>query len=196
MVAFFKVILPLLALAILATLFLVQQEVDLDSAIPFADVELEKRLRDQQITNPSFSAQTKLGHIITVTAATAHPDPEEPSRTVANELDANILMTNGQNISIVALNGEMDSTFQEVVLTDGVHITTSNGLQLDTDTLTVSVDQVRAESGGAVTASMETSTLEAGRMAVRPADSGDDIYLFFTKGVRLVYTLKPTMKDP
>ena len=194
MVAWLKVILPLLALAILATLFLVPKDVDLDSAIPFADVELEQRLRDQQITQPSFSAQTPQGHTVSVTASMAHPDAETPSRTVAENISAKIAMTNGQSITIEAANGEMDADFKEVVLDDGVSVQTTSGLSVDTVTMTVSLDELRAETGGTVTATTDFGRLEAGRMALRPAGDGDDIYLFFTKGVRLLYTPKKTTR--
>jgi len=194
-VAFLKVVLPLIALIILATLFLVPRDVDLESAIPFADIELEKRLRDQQITAPSFSAQTPQGHIIAVTATTAHPDADDSSRTIANDLNAKISMSNGNNISIIATHGEMDATFKELVLDKGVTISTSNGFELETGTMVMSVQEVRAESGGDVVATTGIGRLESGRMAIRPAGEADDVYLFFTNGVRLLYTPTVTTKD-
>lgn len=196
MVALLKVILPLLALVLLATMFLVPRTIDLESAIPFADVELETRLRDQQVTAPSFSSQTGRGHLVAVTAAKAHPDPEEPSRIVAEDLDTRITLTSGQLITVLAEHGEMDGAFQDLLLEDGVHITTSSGLKLDTDSLIMSLDQVRAETGGPVSATLGIGQLDAGRMAIRPAGESDDIYLFFTKGVRLLYTPQTTTKDP
>ena len=50
------------------------------------------------------------------------------------------------------------------------------------------LEEVRAESGGDIAADTPMGTLTAGRMALRPADNSDDIYLFFTKGVKLIYT--------
>ncbi|MGR3635623.1 MAG: LPS export ABC transporter periplasmic protein LptC [Shimia sp.] len=196
MVALLKVILPLLALGLLATMFLVPRTINLESAIPFADVELETRLRDQQVTAPSFSSQTGRGHLVAVTAAKANPDPEEPARIVAEDLDTRITLTNGQLITVLAEHGEMDGAFQDLLLEDGVQITTSSGLKLDTDSLIMSLDEVRAETGGPVSATLGIGQLDAGRMAIRPAGESDDIYLFFTKGVRLLYTPQTTTKDP
>lgn len=195
-VTFLKVILPLLALAMLATLFLVPRDVDLESAIPFAKVELEKRLRDQQITAPSFSAQTPQGHIVAVTASTAHPDADDPTRTIADDLNARITSLDGDTISIVAQHGEMDSTFKELQLNKGVRITAGAGMQLETETLIMSIEDVRAESEGEVVASTDFGRLAAGRMAIRPSGESDDVYLFFTNGVRLIYTPKEISKDP
>ncbi len=195
-VTFLKVALPLIALAILATLFLVPRDVDLESAIPFAKVELEKRLRDQQITEPSFSALTPKGHVVSVTASTAHPDAEDASRTIADDLSARITNETGDFITITAQHGEMDATFKELELNDGVRITASAGMQLETDSLSMSVSEVRAESGGPVVAQTGIGNLTAGRMAIRPADETNDVYLFFTNGVRLLYTPQETSKDP
>ncbi|TCK99938.1 lipopolysaccharide export system protein LptC [Shimia isoporae] len=194
-VAFLKVVLPLIALGILATLFLVPREVDLEAAIPFAEVELEKRLRDQQVTAASFSTKTSSGHLVAVTASTAHPDFEDPTRTVATDLKARIDLANGQTINVVSDDGEMDSTFKEVVLTNNVQFVTSSGITMDTHEMTMSIDEVRAESSGEVVAYTQFGRLNAGRMAVRPAGNDDDIYLFFTNGVRLIYTPQKTTGD-
>lgn len=194
-VAFLKVVLPLIALVLLATLFLVPRNVDVENAIPFAKVELEKRLRDQQVTEPSFSTQTTAGHRVSVTASRAHPDADDPTRTIADDLNAKISMTNGTAISITSQHGEMDATFEELVLDKGVQITTTTGLVLDTETLSMSVKEIRAESGGDVVATLGFGELQAGRMAIRPEGDTDDIYLFFTNGVRLIYTPQAITKD-
>ena len=73
MVAFFKVLLPLAALAILATLFLLSRGNDPDTAIPFTEKDVADRLRDQQITAPFLSGTAPNGDEIIVTATLARP---------------------------------------------------------------------------------------------------------------------------
>ena len=73
MVAVLKVALPLLALAILATLFLVSRGGEVDVTIPFAEADLETRTRDQQVTGPFFSGTTAQGDEIVVKADIARP---------------------------------------------------------------------------------------------------------------------------
>lgn len=193
-VAWLKVLLPLAALGILATLFLVSKKVDLESSIPFAKVELEKRLRDRQITAPYFFGQTSQGHDITVTSATARPDIDEPSRIVTEQIGALLSTQDGTEITITAESGEMDSDFQEVVLSGDVEIITSAGYVVQTDTMTFGMQDTRAETTGEIIATTEMGELKAGRMALRPAGENNEIFLFFTKGVQLIYTPKETTR--
>lgn len=194
MVAWLKVILPLAALALLSTLFLVSRDIDMGQSIPFARVELEKRLRNQQITAPHFSGQTDQGHIVTVTAATAHPDAEEPSRTISQNLSVTMVTASGTEITVTSDEGEVDGEFQEVVLEGDVRISTTAGFDIQTEMMTFGLDDVRAETGGHVVAQAQMGRIEAGRMALRPTTDTADIYLFFTKGVRLLYTPNNTTR--
>ncbi|GAA6180810.1 LPS export ABC transporter periplasmic protein LptC [Shimia sp. NS0008-38b] len=185
---------PLAALGLLSTLFLVSHKVDLESAIPFADVELEKRLRDRQITAPYFSGQTETGHNITVTSATAHPDLEDSSRIIAQQVGALLTTKDGTELTVTAQAGDMDGSFQEVILDGNVEILTSAGFTIETDEMTFSLEDARAETAGQVTAQSALGQLNAGRMALRPSGENNEIYLFFTKGVHLVYTPQTTTR--
>lgn len=194
LVTWLKVLLPLAALGLLSTLFLVSQKVDLESAIPFADVELEKRLRDRQITAPYFSGKTDQGHDITVTAETAHPDAEDSSRIIAQNVGALLTMEGGTEITVTAKEGDMDGRFQELLLDGEVEILTSTGYTIETEAMTFGLEEARAETTSTVTAESALGHLEAGRMALRPSGENNEIYLFFTKGVRLVYTPQTTTR--
>ena len=194
LVTWLKVLLPLAALGLLSTLFLVSEKVDLEGAIPFADVELEQRLRDRQITAPYFSGKTDQGHDITVTSETAHPDAEDSSRIIAQNVGALLTMQSGNEITVTAREGEMDGRFQELLLDGDVEILTSTGYTIQTDAMTFGLEEARADSASKITAESALGKLEAGRMAMRPSGENNEIYLFFTKGVRLVYTPKKTTR--
>ena len=51
-VSWLKVLFPLIALALLSTLFLLSRAIEPQAVIPFADNEVQERLRDQHITGP------------------------------------------------------------------------------------------------------------------------------------------------
>ena len=70
-VSYLKVALPLAALALLSTLFLISRTINTDPSIPFADFELENRLRGQQVTAPFFTGTTATGQEITIAATKA-----------------------------------------------------------------------------------------------------------------------------
>ena len=55
-VGWLKVALPLLALAVLATLFLLSDRIDPDAALPYAEVDVAERAREPRMTAPSATA--------------------------------------------------------------------------------------------------------------------------------------------
>ena len=80
-VAYLKVLLPLTALALLSTLFLISRGIDTEAVIPFAQKDIEERMRGQQLTAPFFSGTTSGGDEIMVTASTARPGGSSGSGT-------------------------------------------------------------------------------------------------------------------
>ncbi|MEY3533380.1 MAG: hypothetical protein RI979_1404, partial [Pseudomonadota bacterium] len=63
-----KVTLPLVALAILSSLFLFSREIDPEDAIPYADVEIADRLAQPRMTGAGFSTVTSDGATLTLSA--------------------------------------------------------------------------------------------------------------------------------
>jgi hypothetical protein len=61
LVAWLKILLPLAALAVLSTLFMVSRSVDPADAIPYAQVDIEDRLRDPRLTDAIFAGMTQDG---------------------------------------------------------------------------------------------------------------------------------------
>jgi len=55
-VAWLRIALPLLALAILSTLFLLARTIDPAQNLPYADIDIDELTREQRIGNPQFAA--------------------------------------------------------------------------------------------------------------------------------------------
>lgn len=85
LVSWLKVVLPLAALAILSTLFLVARTINPDDAIPYADVDVADRVREPRITAPTWAGITSDGAALSVEAAAARPgqSPGEEGRAAA-----------------------------------------------------------------------------------------------------------------
>ena len=105
MVAFLKVLLPLAALALLSTLFLISRGMNTEATIPFAAHEIEERMRGQQITAPFFSGTTAQGDEIAVTASIARPGGAT-SPAVATDLVAVIRMADGGRLTLSSQSGD------------------------------------------------------------------------------------------
>lgn len=190
LVALLKVLLPLCALALLSTLFLLSRNVggDLTNSIPFAQKDLEQRARDQQITAPFFSGKTSNGHLVQFTAKSARPDPQDPRKSSASGMDARIDFAEGSHLAFSADSAVVDSRDNSAILRGGVQIQSSNGYLIRTETLTTAMREIRAETPGMVSGRGPAGRFEAGRMEVFPSETTKEVTLFFTNGVRLVYT--------
>ena len=73
LVFWLKVTLPLVALAILSTLFFVAETLDPEAAIPYASVDVERILKEQGVTKPTFGGVTEDGVAISMSACPCGP---------------------------------------------------------------------------------------------------------------------------
>jgi len=205
-VALAKIILPLAALGLLSSLVLFSRSVDHDSAIPYAEVDVEELARGQGIGAPTYSSVTGDGAAITVRAVTARPNLANPSQASATGLTARISMPDGATIDVSASDGAIDTAASTVDLRRDVTIVTSTGYRITTDALATRTDRTQLVSPGRIVADGPMGHLEAGRMELtqgtadgqiapddagaRPADAAaetDGYVLLFQGGVKLVY---------
>lgn len=189
-VAFLKVILPLSALALLSTLFLISRNIGGTStdAIPFAQIDLEERARRQQVTAPFFSGKTSSGHLVSFTAEQALPDAEDPRKSHAEQMDARVDLMDGSHLTITSDHAEVDNRHHTTVLQGNVVITSSNGFTMRTSELSASMRDLEAESTGEVTGDGPAGDFTAGKMQIFPSEKPDEATLFFSQGVKLIYT--------
>ena len=196
LVATAKIVLPLAALAILSTLFLVAKRIDTEAAIPYASVDVRELAREQRIGQPRFAGVTEDGSAITVTAARALPEGGTLDSLRAEDMVAQIDMPDGTSIGITAPSGRLDTPRDLAELVGGVVVTTTSGWRIETATLEAALDATRLLAETAITATGPLGDLAAGRMELtqggRPATDGgtsppEGPVLLFTGGVRLLY---------
>ncbi len=187
-VAWAKVVLPLVALALLATLFLIARRIDPDAAIPFAEVDVEQYAREARIGAPEFSGVTADGTVVSLSADLARPDPAMPSRMLADGLSARLEIPDGSTVMLEAATGAVDGVARSITLGGGVTIATSTGYRIETTDLAADMGETGLRADGAVVASGPPGRLEAGAMALtRAADAEGEYLLVFSGGVKLVY---------
>ncbi|WP_158964861.1 hypothetical protein [Chachezhania sediminis] len=198
-IAILKVMLPLAALGLMSTVFLLSRSVDTTVAIPFAEDEIDQRTAAQQVTSPVYTGATKNGDEITVAAARARPGlMGQPAS--AEELDATISFRDGGWVTMTAPTGSMPNGSGEAEFTGGVQIDSSSGYNLQTETMIAMLDGTAIRSGGPVEGAGPAGHLSAGQMFItsEPVAGGAGATdattkvetaprLRFTGGVRLVY---------
>ena len=186
MVTFLKVILPLAALALLSTLFLISRGVNTEATIPFADHEIEERMRGQQITAPYFSGTTSQGDEITVTASIARPGgPTSPA--IATDLVAVISTADGGRMTLSSDSGAVQLESDMASFSGNVEITSAAGLLVTTDLLNATLSGLSADSPGPVRATGPIGALNAGTMQLQTKTQGGPLHMLFNNGVKLVY---------
>ena len=186
LVGWLKVALPLFALAVLSSLFLVARSIDPEGALTLTEAELADRLREPRITAPAYAGTTRDGATISVTASVARPASEGGAS--AEEVRAELATPDGARSTLSAAGLRFTSDAAQAVLEGGVLISQSLGYEFRTDSLTLNLDRSGMDSAGAVEGFGPLGQLTAGRMALTPADGANGRYLLvFNGGVRLIY---------
>lgn len=187
-VAVLKVILPLVALAILSTLFLLARPGPRGQPIPFADVDMEVAIRTQRLGAPVYQGVTADGSEVRLTARALHPDTARDGVVHATDLLAQVRGQDGSGYDLVAATGTLDRSAGLAQLQGGVRVATLDGYRMRMPAAEMDADLTWLESRGPVTAEGPLGTLSARHMSLRgdPDKAGQALAVF--KGdVKLIY---------
>ncbi|OSP54691.1 LPS export ABC transporter periplasmic protein LptC [Pseudoruegeria sp. SK021] len=183
-----KVILPLMALAILATLFLVSEPTPQGEPIRVSDSTLQDLASEQQLGGATYHTVTDKGTKVRLTADMVRPDRDVVKLTRATNLAAQLVTPDGLVYDIRSDNGMIDETAMRTTMSDNVQIETSSGYTITTDAVSITTDLTFLETLSPVTADGPLGTLTANRMeATNSPETGTDARLVFTGGVHLIY---------
>ena len=186
-VGWLKVVLPLTALAILSTLFLVARRIDPEAALPYAEVDVEDLAREPRMSAPTYAGTTEDGSALTLSADEARPASEgSPAQAAGLRLD--LATPDGGRTELLAADARMDDTAREVVLSGGVALTTSTGYRLETEEIAAKLDRTGLESRAPVRATGPAGEITADGMSLSQDNRTPGDYVLVFKGsVRLVY---------
>lgn len=187
MVGWLKIVLPLLALVILATLFLLSDRIDPEAALPYAEVDVEGLAREPRMTAPTYAGTTSDGAALTLVASEARPGTESAAAG-AKEPRLRLETPDGATTDLSAASAMLDETGREIVLAGGVTVTTSTGYRLETAEMTAQMDRSGLQSNVTVTATGPAGEIVSGGMTLAEDSRTPGAYLLvFNGGVRLIY---------
>ncbi|MCT4611712.1 MAG: hypothetical protein N4A70_21165 [Pelagimonas sp.] len=192
-VAWLKVLLPLLALVLLSTMFLLARDSKPSLDLTFLDVFDQNNNVQERLNAPIYSGVTSNGDELTMVAREAQPQGE--GLTKAFEVRANLIFDSGENIVLTSPTALLREEEDSVLLDGGVRFDSSTGYILDTQTMTASTERTEAESHGPVHGFGPKGTLDAGKMEISPVGPDEDVQIIFTEGVRMVYLRSTEEKD-
>ena len=173
-VAWLKVILPLIALGLLSTLFLFSRARTPPTSLPFLDIALQERIREQQITGPYFVGTTENGLSLTLSADAARPDVTVQIKTKAETL-----------VVMSSQSGVLDVGADRAQLTGGVSLNSSSGYTIETEALYSSLNSLHIETDGEVRGAGPVGSFQAGKMILTSGNKDKALHLLFTNGVIL-----------
>ncbi len=180
-----KLLLPLAALGILSTLFLMSHPREPQGTLRYTDGEIARIVQEQRIGRPTYAGTGARGELITLRADSALPDPDDVGRIVALALDGTILTPDGGRLDLSADRGSVDPKAQTARLTGDVRAVSGTGWRILTERLDTALDAADLDAPGGVSATGPAGTLDAG--AMRLTSDGGRHVLRFTGGVRLLY---------
>ena len=187
LVGWLKVALPLAALAILSTLFLVARRIDPEAALPYAEVDVEDLAREPRMTAPTYAGTTEDGAALTLSATEARPEAEgAPAKAAGLRLE--LATPDGGRTELLAASAVMDDASRQVLLSGGVTLTTATGYRLETAEVAAKLDRTGLESRAPVVATGPAGEIRADGMVLGKDNRTPGSYVLVFKGsVRLVY---------
>ncbi len=180
-VGWLKILLPLLALGLLATMFLFARAPAPPGGVPFA--EIEAIARDPRIGAPRFSGVTPSGVAVSLGARAVRALEAQPSAFAVDDLHIEIATPSGETVTLTAATGVFDSLHRRAVLEGLARIESSSGYQLEATGIEADLAEGELHTRGALAARAPFGAFEAGGLDV--TDGG--AHLVFNNGVRLLY---------
>ncbi len=186
-VSYVKIVLPIIAIGLLSTLFLLSRTPDPERAIPFANVDLEELAREQRLGSPRYAGTTNAGREVVVVAETAVPVDGQLDLISVDTLDARIELDDTRFVDITSLQGVINLETNIADLSTDVEVADSTGYTLDTENLLVNFREFAMSSPTDVVVEGPGFHLEAGSMDLSGAEGAQ--VLIFNGGVKVLYQL-------
>jgi len=185
LIGWLKILLPLSALGLLSTIFLVSEKTNPIASIPFTKNDIEDRLYGQQVTEPFFSGTTREGDQLTFSASAVQLGQGLDNRT--DDLSVQIKLASGTSVFLSSNIGKFDIKKSLLTLQGDVVISTSTGYVITTDKLITDLDEFSIETTSAISGKSPIGTLNAGKMRLDRILNTENVHLNFTNGVKLLY---------
>lgn len=184
-----KIALPLVALVLMTTVFLVATPVDPSRAIELAEIDVLDRAQDPRLTQASYAGVTEDNNLLEVTAETARSDPDARLRFNAENLTMSLVSQDGNQMTGESLLGFIDRGVGDFVMVDQVRLETSDGTVMDAPLIWGLLDSTLIEAPEGLFAVGPIGEISApfGRITQNPQEQGG-LVMVFTGGVRLLYT--------
>ncbi|WP_174821566.1 LPS export ABC transporter periplasmic protein LptC [Ruegeria arenilitoris] len=186
MVQFFKVVLPLVAILMLSTVFLLSRSIETNVSVPFSQQDIDERLADQVVTQPNYRGTTRKGEEVQIQATRATQGTEASTPTAA-EFRGRLGLSGGGVITLDSNSGMIRPDKNIATFIGDVVITSTDGTEITTDLLNTALDEIRGDAPGEVHGTGILGNISAGGMTFGTEKKDGPVHIIFTDGVKLIY---------
>lgn len=180
-VGWLKILLPLLALGLLATMFLFARAPAPSGGVPFS--EIEAIARDPRIGAPRFSGVTPSGVAVSLGARAVRAVAGQGAVFAIDDLHIEIVAPTGESVKLTTATGIFESDSRRAMLDGLARIESSSGYLIEAAGIEVDLAEGTLQTRNALAARAPFGEFEAGGLDV--TDGG--AHIVFNNGVRLLY---------
>lgn len=184
-VVWVKITLPLIAVALLSSIFMLSGTPDPDAALPYAEVDVDQITRRQHVSQPRFAGTLDDGQEIVLTADAVSSDIDQTDQFDAQIIDGRVDLGPSEFMTIRATSGRFDMAAQMATLTEDVVLQSSLGYRLQSETLVMALDAINMRSPTPILFTGPGFDVTADTMEMAGPD-GETI-LRFNGSVRVLY---------
>ncbi|MEM7296586.1 MAG: LPS export ABC transporter periplasmic protein LptC [Pseudomonadota bacterium] len=183
-----KLTLPLVALALLSTVFLFAGRIDPTQSLPYAELRVDEIVAQQRLSSPIFTAVTSAGDALRISAAQAKPHAEVQERFLAEDVLAVLSDQSGARTQVNARLGDYNPVQNTLHLNGNVVVETPGATRLRSQALVIALDTATMESPGMVSASAAFGDLIAGSFkSTAEASPNASRHWVFQNEVKVIY---------
>lgn len=188
MVAWFKILLPLIALGVLSTVFLFNSEDSFEVGFTFSRADIETLEKGSFIKNPQINGITKKGEPFHLLADEIRPLDTDNSLVVITNLDVEFQFSADTWAKVTSASALMDVNAQTVWFETGGQLETSDGNVAVVNTMHLLMASGELQGSGIV-ADGPLGQVSAENFRIESSE-GENRVLWFENNVRMRYDLQ------
>ena len=184
-----KVVLPLIAIGLLGTVFLITNDDSLEGGFSFSQSDLNALESGLRIDKPRMFGSNPKGDLYNFVADTLLPDSLTPSLIEAQNISGEINYQSGEVIQLSAGKAEFMLEGNQLRLSEGMLVVMSDGSRIVGNGLLAELDTGKITSEGAITATGPLGDIQAGNFRVGYVGKEDEEkqMIWFENGVMLSF---------
>jgi lipopolysaccharide export system protein LptC len=175
-IRFLKIALPLLAVAILSTVFLVQNEDGFDGGLLFSTADKATLGDGLTIKNPRFSGKTDAGQAFSISAQIATPVGDDLRTVDVEGLSSVVHFEDGRQVEMQSATARIETSGQRISFVEGVNVRTSDGYMGHVGRLVADLESGVISGSEGVRFSGPTGKIDAQTMTISQSQNGGATY--------------------